>query len=55
MALAICLIIALLIVVLAALWRLKPTKLKITLKLWKLVHLELESESAATSASALRR
>ncbi len=36
---------ALIVVVLAVLWRVKPTKFRLTLKLWKLVHLELESES----------
>ena len=29
--------------------RLRPTKFKLTLKLWKLIHLELESETRGTS------
>ena len=33
------------VVVLAVLWRLRPARLKLTLKVWRLVHLELESET----------
>jgi hypothetical protein len=49
--LVICALTALLIIVVGVLtWsvRYKPTRFRLTLKLWKLIHLELESETLAT-------
>jgi hypothetical protein len=42
------------LVVLAILWRQHPTKFRLTLKLWRLVHLELESESVAPKMTTKR-
>jgi len=42
-------LIALVVIVLAVLWQQHPIKLRLTLKLWRLVHLELESETTAPS------
>ncbi|WP_222265637.1 hypothetical protein [Modestobacter marinus] len=50
MAIALAALVALVIMVLGVLiWavRHKPTKFRLTLKLWKLIHLELESETRA--------
>ena len=47
MFLAIAALVGLVLVVLAILWRQHPTKFRLSLKLWRLLHLELESETRA--------
>ncbi len=42
--------VVLLLLILAVLWRLKPASFRLSLRLWRLLHLELESERTAPTA-----